>query len=100
MATLRVKVVPRAARDEIVGWLDGALKVRVAAIPEAGRANAALEALLALALGIRKSAVRVAAGHASTRKRVEIDGLNQAELERRLREPSLQPEPASFPPAA
>jgi uncharacterized protein YggU (UPF0235/DUF167 family) len=84
MATLRVKVVPRAARDEIVGWLDGALKVRVAAVPEAGRANAALEALLALALGIRKSAVRVAAGHASTRKRVEIDGLNQAELERRL----------------
>ena len=44
------------------GWLDGALKVRVAAVPEAGRANAALEALLALALGIRKSAVRVAAG--------------------------------------
>ena len=33
MATLHVKVVPRAARDEIVGWLDGALKVRVAAVP-------------------------------------------------------------------
>lgn len=85
MATLRVKVVPRAARDEIVGWLDAALKVRVAAAPEAGRANAALEALLAGALGVRKSAVRVAAGHGSTRKRIEIDGLDQAELERRLR---------------
>jgi uncharacterized protein YggU (UPF0235/DUF167 family) len=44
MATLHIKVVPRAARDQIVGWLDGALKVRVAAAPEAGRANAALEA--------------------------------------------------------
>ncbi len=84
MATLQVKVVPRAARDEIVGWLDTALKVRVAAPPEAGRANAALEALLASALGLRKSAVRVTAGHGSARKRVEIDGLDQAELERRL----------------
>jgi uncharacterized protein YggU (UPF0235/DUF167 family) len=65
--------------------LGGALKVRVAAPPEAGRANAALETLLAAALGVRKSAVRVAAGHASSRKRVEIDGLEQTELERRLK---------------
>jgi len=83
-ASLHVKVVPRAACDEIVGWLDGALKVRVAAAPEAGRANVALSAVLAAAIGIRKSAVRVTAGHTSTRKRVEIDGLEQAELRRRL----------------
>jgi uncharacterized protein YggU (UPF0235/DUF167 family) len=83
-ATLRVKVVPRAARSEIAGWLDGALKVRIAAAPEAGRANAALEALLASVLGVRASAVRVTAGHASTRKRVEIDGLDAPEIERRL----------------
>jgi uncharacterized protein len=59
--------------------------VRVAAPPEAGRANAALEALLAAALGVRKTAVRVAAGHASTRKRVEIEGLAPEDLARRLR---------------
>jgi uncharacterized protein (TIGR00251 family) len=76
--------VPRAARDEIVGWLDGALKVRVTAPPQDGRANAALEAVLAAALGLRKSAVRVASGHASARKRVEIDGLERSEVERRL----------------
>jgi uncharacterized protein len=77
--------VPRAARDEIVGWLGGALKVRVTMAPEAGRANAAVEELLAAALGIRKSAVRIAAGHSTARKRVEIDGLAQQDLERRLR---------------
>jgi uncharacterized protein len=82
--SINVKAVPRAARDEIVGWLDGALKVRIAAPPQDGRANAALEALLAAALGLRKSAVRVAAGHGSARKRVEIDGVERAELERRL----------------
>jgi uncharacterized protein (TIGR00251 family) len=84
-ATIPVKAVPRASRDEIVGWLDdGSLKIRVAAPPQDGRANAALEALLATALGVRKSAVRVAAGHASARKRIEIDGLDRAEIERRL----------------
>jgi uncharacterized protein len=84
MASIPVKAIPRAARDEIVGWLGGALKVRIAAAPQDGRANAALEALLAEALGVRKSAVRVAAGHAATRKRVEIDGLERVEIDRRL----------------
>jgi uncharacterized protein YggU (UPF0235/DUF167 family) len=76
--------VPRASRDEIVGWLDGALKIRVAAPPEDGRANAALEAVLAGVLGLPKRAVRVAAGHGSARKRVEIEGLDRLEVERRL----------------
>jgi len=82
--SINVKAVPRAARDEIVGWLDGALKIRVAAPPENGRANAALEGLLAATLGLRKGAVRVAAGHGSARKRVEIDGIDRADFERRL----------------
>ena len=79
-----VKAVPRAKRDEIVGWRDGMLRIRVAAPPQDGRANAALEALLAETLGLRKAAVRVAAGHASARKRVEIDGIDQPDLDRRL----------------
>lgn len=84
MTAISVKAVPRAARDEIVGWLGDALKIRVAAPPQDGRANAALESLLATALGLRKGAVRVAAGHGAARKRVEIDGLERAEIERRL----------------
>ena len=47
MTLIAVKVVPRAAQDEIVGWLEGVLKVRVMAPPQDGRANRALEALLA-----------------------------------------------------
>ena len=84
MATLRVRVVPRAARDEIVGWLDGALKVRVAAEPEAGRANAALEALLAAALGLPRRAVHVTSGHGAARKLVAVDGLERSDVERLL----------------
>jgi uncharacterized protein len=84
MTLIAVKVVPRAAKDEIVGWLEGALKVRVQAPPQDGRANRALEQLLAEALNLKKNAVTVASGHGSTRKRVDIAGLTHDEIVRRL----------------
>jgi uncharacterized protein (TIGR00251 family) len=84
MTIVDVKVVPRAAKDEIVGWLEGALKVRVQAPPQDGRANRALERLLADALSLKKNAVTVAAGLSSARKRVEIVGLTRDEILRRL----------------
>ena len=84
MTVIAVKVLPRAACDEVVGWLNGALKVRVTAPPQDGRANRAVEALLATQLGIKKSAVSVASGHGSAHKRVEIAGLNHDEVVRRL----------------
>jgi uncharacterized protein (TIGR00251 family) len=85
--TIEVKAVPRASRDEIAGWLGAALKVRVTAPPEAGRANAAIEHLLAAALGVRRAAVTVVAGHGTARKRVAIEGLERAEVDRRLGRP-------------
>ena len=85
MTVIAVKVLPRAAQDEIVGWLDGALKVRVQAPPQEGRANRALEALLAEALNLKKNAVTVASGQSSARKRVAIVGLTHDEIVRRLR---------------
>jgi uncharacterized protein len=80
MTVIAVKVVPRAAKDEVVGWLDGALKVRVQAPPEEGRANRAVEALLAEALRLKKNAVTVVGGRSTARKRVAIDGLTHAEI--------------------
>jgi uncharacterized protein (TIGR00251 family) len=87
MTVIAVKVVPRAARDEIVGWLEGALKVRVQAPPEDGRANRAVEELLAGALRLKKNAVTVAGGRASARKRVAVEGLTREEIVRRLGTP-------------
>ena len=84
MTLIAVKVVPRAAQDEIVGWLGGVLKVRVMAPPQDGRANRALEVLLATQLRLKKSAVTVAAGLASARKRVAIEGLTRDEIIRRI----------------
>ena len=84
MTVIAVKVVPRAAKDEIVGWLEDALKVRVQAPPQDGRANRALEELLAEALSLKKNAVTVTSGRASAHKRVAIEGLTRDEIVRRL----------------
>jgi uncharacterized protein (TIGR00251 family) len=81
---LRLKVVPGASRTESGGWLGDALKVRVAAPPEKGQANAAVLAWLAATLGLPVSALRIVTGHGAPRKTVEIDGISAEELRRRL----------------
>ena len=62
-----------------VGW-----KARIAAPPERGKANRALEQLLADLLGVGRGRVAVVAGHASRRKIVEAEGLDPSEVDRRL----------------
>ena len=83
-ARIRVRLTPRAARDQIVGWREGLLLVRVTAPPLEGQANAALARLLARALGVPPSRVGVVAGARGREKTVEIDGLSQEEALRRL----------------
>lgn len=83
-ARLAVKLSPKASRNALTGWLGDSLKVAVTAAPERGKANAALEALLAEALGVPRGAVQVVAGHTQPRKQVEIAGLDAADLRRRL----------------
>jgi uncharacterized protein len=82
---LRVRVQPRAARAAIGDWrADGTLTVRVTAPPIEGRANAAVGALLAAALGVPASAVRVVHGEHGRDKLVRVMGLTPAEIRRRL----------------
>ncbi|MEW6354523.1 MAG: DUF167 domain-containing protein [Pseudomonadota bacterium] len=81
---LSVKVVPKASRSGVAGWLGETLKICVAAPPERGKANAAVEQVLAAALGVAPQYVRLAAGAAAARKIIEIDGLSEAEVRRRL----------------
>lgn len=82
---LRVRVHPGAHRPGLAGRLaDGSVKVAVAEPPEGGRANRAVEAVLAAALGLARSRVRVVAGAAARLKQVEIEGLEEPEAERRI----------------
>lgn len=75
---LKLRVTPNAGRDAIEGFetlADGAnvLRIRVAAVPDKGKANAAVIALLAKALCIPKSSCRIVAGATARLKTVEID---------------------------
>jgi uncharacterized protein YggU (UPF0235/DUF167 family) len=84
---LVVRVTPRGGRDAVEGWTRDAggramLAVRVAAAPADGAANEAVVGLLARALGVRKAAVRIAAGATARVKQVEIDGVTVADLAR------------------
>lgn len=87
MARLSVRVQPRATRDELVGWEGEAVKVRLSAPPVEGKANKALTEFLAERLGVNKSAVTIVAGHGARQKIVDVDGLDEAELRRRLGPP-------------
>lgn len=81
---VRVRVQPRAARDEIVGWRADALGVRVTAPPVEGRANAAVAALVAGALDLPPSAVQVVRGERGRDKWLRVAGLTPAEVRTRL----------------
>ena len=83
-ARISVHLTPRAASDQIVGWQDGVLRVRVTAPPVDGKANAALERLLARALGVPKHAVGIVAGARGREKTVAIDGMGDEDAISRL----------------
>ena len=86
VASVRVslRVSPGASRTEIVGRHGDGWKVRVTAAAERGKANDAVVRLLADTLGVQPDDVSVVAGLASRDKVVEISGLDQAEVRRRL----------------
>jgi uncharacterized protein len=81
--------VPGSSREGVAGRLGDAWKVRVSAPAERGLANDAVEHVLAEAIGLPREDVRIVAGAASPRKIVEIAGLSDAEVERRLAHVSL-----------
>ena len=81
---LKVKAVPGASRSEIVGRLDAALKIRVAAPPEGGKANREILELLAERLGLPAASVTLVSGAASPAKVVELLGITAEQAWARL----------------
>jgi len=75
-----VRVAPRASKTAAAGEHDGALKVRVAAPPVEGAANAELTRFLAKRLGVSVSSVEVVGGHTSKTKVVKAAGAKASDL--------------------
>lgn len=75
---------PNAARNELAGFSEGVLRVKVAAPPVKGKANKELIAFLAQKLGLSKGDLTILKGHSSRNKLISIAGLSREELIRRL----------------
>lgn len=76
-----VHVMPNAARTQIQGLHDGALRVRLHAPPVDGKANLALQAWLAGTLGVPKSAVELVRGATARRKQLRVAASHAAQAE-------------------
>jgi uncharacterized protein len=85
---LHLRVSPGSATNGIVGRHGTAWKVRVAAAPTGGKANAAVVELLADTLALSQRDVSIVSGHGSRDKTVALTGIDHDELERRLAEAS------------
>lgn len=82
MGRLKVKVVPGSSRNQIVGWLGDALKIKVSAPPEKGKANEAVMDLIANELGINSDDIEIESGHSSPSKIVAIEGMDDAAIQK------------------
>ena len=71
-------VQPRASRNEILGYRNELLRVRVTATPTEGEANRLCREGLAEALRIPPSRVEILSGHRARRKRVRVEGVEAA----------------------
>ena len=82
---LAVKLLPRAAKNEIGPELGNEINIKVTAPPVDGAANLALVHFLAETLGCPRSAVQIVRGQASRHKTVAIAGMGVAEALAKLK---------------
>jgi hypothetical protein len=94
MATLNIRVQPRASRNEIVlpvggdaGSPEPEIRVRVTAPPTDGKANDAVLRLLAKQLGVGRSALTIVSGESSRNKVIAVEGVSEAEIRQLLGAP-------------
>ena len=84
-ARISVKVKPRASRDIVEGWKEGALVVRLTSPPVDGAANSSLIRLLAKKTGVARSRIRIVSGEKGRSKILEFDGIDLEDLRERLK---------------
>ena len=86
MGDVELVVVPRASANRVGPYAEGVLRVRVVRPPADGEANRSVLRLVADALGVPVSRLALVAGARGRRKRLRVDGVDDSELARRLRD--------------
>jgi uncharacterized protein len=91
---LPVLAHPGAKRAGVFGERAGSLRVAVTTAPDKGKANVAIQSVLAVALGCKANQITLLSGETSRRKRFLIAGITPDQLARRLASLIADTEPA------
>ena len=81
---IKVRVLPRSSRNQIIGSDDGVFRVKLTAPPVEGKANRALKEFLSKKLGVAKGSIEIVSGEWSRQKSVRIHGVFPEEIHRIL----------------
>lgn len=85
-AAFTVRVIARAAKDEIVGVQeDGSIKIRLTAAPPEHDVNAALIAFLSTRLGVPEKGIEIVAGKDSRDKWISVSGITTGDVDTKLK---------------
>ncbi len=83
-AQISLRVYPNASRNEMTGFTDEVLRVKISAPPIKGKANRELVTFLSRLLGMGKGSINIIKGHTTRNKVIVIDGLSREEVMKRL----------------
>ena len=81
---LSLKVTPNAGRNEITGFTDGVLHLKIKAPPVKGKANRELIDFLSKELGVKKSAVTIVRGQTSRNKVIAVAGMSRDDILKKI----------------
>ncbi|MCK4863436.1 MAG: YggU family protein [Dehalococcoidales bacterium] len=81
---LPLRVTPNASRNEITGFIDEVLQVKICAPPVKGKANRELIAFLSRALGVKRSSLSIVNSQASRSKVIAVEGLTRDDILKRI----------------
>ena len=77
---IKIKLIPRSSRNEIIGKENDVIKIKLTAPPVEGKANKALVSFLAKKLGVPKRDIEIVSGERSREKFLKINGLSIEEV--------------------
>ena len=83
-AQITVKVIPGSSRTEFAGFQGDMLRIKIAAVPEKGKANKALVAFLAKRFNLRKNDIQIQSGQTSRIKQVSLHGVSYQDVQAHL----------------
>ncbi len=78
---ITLKITPNASKNQLVGWRENLLCLRIRGVPEKGHVNEELIDFLAELLDIAKSQIEIISGHTSRLKRIKIDGISEEKFD-------------------